>query len=236
MSTLRGGPNVVTNGLLLYMDAANSRCYPGTGTVWTDLSGNNNSGTLMAPITYSTAPSRFETNATAPADFNQILCANTLTFSDTSEYSFDFFIKMRAGWFAGSIFNMLTGLFAGTPFVAIRPSTGIIWNIWWRQASGVYVVGANVTNIDLANTWVHISLVINSSRVVSAYLNGTLLQTFTLATSAFQINRIASAYNASDGNYYTLQGAIATSKIYNRALSSSEVLNNFNALRGRFGI
>ena len=47
------GPNIITDGLVLALDAANSRSYPGTGTTWSDLSGNGNSGTLTNGPTFN---------------------------------------------------------------------------------------------------------------------------------------------------------------------------------------
>lgn len=241
MKTVSGGPDTISDGLIMYMDAANTRCYPGTGTVWTDLSTQNNNGTLDTAVTFASTPSRFETNATLPADSNsEILSTNTLTFTDTQEYSFDFFVRLETGWHSdtgSSVFNMLTGFGgAGSPFVAVRPNTnaGIDWSIWWRQPTGVYVTGSLITNFDLTDVWVNFSFVITSDRVVTIYLNSVLLYTLTLATSAFQINRIASAYNGGDGNFYSLQGDIATARYYNRALSAAEVLQNYNSLKGRF--
>ena len=49
------GPRIPTSGLIFYLDAANTRSYPGSGTTWTDLSGNGNTGTLTNGPTYSSA-------------------------------------------------------------------------------------------------------------------------------------------------------------------------------------
>ena len=49
------GPKIVTNGLVLYLDAANKKSYPGTGTTWTDLSGLGNNGTLTNGPTFNSA-------------------------------------------------------------------------------------------------------------------------------------------------------------------------------------
>jgi len=49
------GPNIVTSGLVLQLDAANTKSYPGSGTTWTDLSGNGNNGTLTNSPTFSSA-------------------------------------------------------------------------------------------------------------------------------------------------------------------------------------
>jgi len=238
MSTQKGGPNTVTDGLIMYMDAANTRCYSGTGTVWNDLSINKNDGTLMDPITFASSPSRFETNATLLPDYKQILCNNTLTFNDATEYSFDFFVRLESGWNAESpSWNMLTGLIASAPFLAIRGSTlNTDWSVWWRQTGGVYVIGNTVTGNDITDRWVNFAFVIKSNRNVDVYFQGVYLQTLVLVTSAFQVNRIASAYNGGDGNYYSLQGDIATARYYNIALTDAQVLQNYNALKGRFGL
>ena len=49
------GPKIVTQGLVLALDAASNNSYPGSGTTWKDLSGNNNTGTLVNGPTFSSA-------------------------------------------------------------------------------------------------------------------------------------------------------------------------------------
>ena len=53
MSTSEGGPNIVTDGLSLYVDAANSKSYPGNGTIWSDISKTGDDGTLVNGPTYN---------------------------------------------------------------------------------------------------------------------------------------------------------------------------------------
>ena len=50
---LSHSPSIVTNGLVLCLDAANSKSYPGSGTTWTDLSGRGNNGTLVNGVGYN---------------------------------------------------------------------------------------------------------------------------------------------------------------------------------------
>ena len=54
MATI-GGSNIVTDGLVLSLDAANRRSYPGSGTAWSDMAGNNNIGTLTNGPTFNSA-------------------------------------------------------------------------------------------------------------------------------------------------------------------------------------
>jgi hypothetical protein len=55
MATQYAFGQIVTNGLVLSLDAADKNSYPGSGTVWSDLSGNNNNNTLVATPTFSSA-------------------------------------------------------------------------------------------------------------------------------------------------------------------------------------
>lgn len=52
--SVKGGPKIITDGLLLYLDAANEKSYPGSGTIWNDLSGNGNNGDLINNVVYDT--------------------------------------------------------------------------------------------------------------------------------------------------------------------------------------
>lgn len=232
MSTLSGGPGLVKDGLILYLDAANTKCYPGTGTTWTDLSGQGNDGTLVGPVSFETSPSRFDTNATLVTELNQIHC-NLITFADTSEYTMDFFIKMRSGWISGGPFQSLTGYNGTNPWLSIRPSGSVDWYISWRMVGGSYIYSTVITNLDISNVWLNLTFVITADRNYALYINGVYNQTVLLTTSYFYLQRLASGYN-SDGNYYVLQGSLATVRMYTKALTASEVLQNYNALKGRF--
>ena len=53
--SVQSGPNGIESGLVLYLDAANVKSYPGSGTSWFDLSGQNNTGTLINNPTYDSA-------------------------------------------------------------------------------------------------------------------------------------------------------------------------------------
>jgi hypothetical protein len=105
-------PRIVTDGLVLCLDAANARSYPGTGTTWTDRSGNGNDGTLTNGPTFDSDNGGIlsfdgtNENLTIPSvTFNSIelWCYRTQTFSNW-HYLFDARGGMSQGWFAnGSI-------------------------------------------------------------------------------------------------------------------------------------
>ncbi len=85
------GPNIITNGLILELDAANRKSYPGSGTTWTDLSGNGNTGTLTNGPTFSSANGG---SIVFDGVDDYVNCGNasSLNFERTNSFSFCFWI------------------------------------------------------------------------------------------------------------------------------------------------
>ena len=230
---LAHSPRIVTDGLVLALDAGNTKSYPGSGTNVSDLSGNGNDVTLFGATSYSSSPSRFETNATSRTDQNY-LTIQQITFADGSEYTFDYWVKLNG--LADATYNSLTGRNATNPWISLYPTNtnGTSWNVRYRQYGGTYYNTSNIS-YDIKNNWGNITLSVDSSRNVGVYLNGEFQENVNPTTTLFYVSVIAGGYD-SGGSYYALQGSIASSKIYNKALTASEIKQNFNALRGRFGI
>jgi hypothetical protein len=231
---LAHSPRIVTDGLVLYLDATNPKSYPGSGTIWTDLSGNGYGGSLSGSVSYSSSPSRFDTNAVDRLTRDYLTTSSQIVFNDLSSYTFDFIVKLRSS--AQATFNSLTGRLATTPWISIYPvdTTGDSWNIRYRQSGGTYISTSNV-NYNIQNNWANIVLSVDTSRNLNFYLNGILQETINPTTTLFYVDLIGGGYSAS-GNYYALQGSIASCKIYSKTLSEQEIQQNFNAIRGRFGL
>jgi hypothetical protein len=83
--------------------------------------------------------------------------------------------------------------------------------------------------------WGNITFIIKSNRNIDFYFNGIYKGSVSTTNTLFIINRIASGFTGGIF-YYPLQGSISATKIYNRSLSSTEVLQNFNSLKSRFGL
>jgi hypothetical protein len=211
---------IVANGLILNLDAAQLRSYPTTGTTWTDLSGSGFNGTLNNTPTF---------NSNNGGIFN---------FNGTNEYvSFNTSPLITLGsisvWFKTSN--------AGTNFRAFITKSGVyglftLDNILvtydWGNAS-VRTTGINVAN----GNWQNAVLTFNEltglpSNNAIIYLNGTSVLTTTIKfinnASGFQIA-------AQQGNQL-FTGDIANAQVYNRVLSATEVLQNYNATKSRFGL
>ena len=223
-------PRIVTDGLVLALDAGNTKSYPGSGTTWTDLSGRGNTGTLTNGPTYSSAN------------------GGSIVFDGTNDYatvSNQTTANFTLGCWLKTTATSLTGSFA-------YDGNGVIWSDVYGGANDfVFAVlnnkvsfwtgdggGSNIDGTTSINTgsWFYITIVkdgTNSSKKI--YVNTTLEATGTCTANLLTANPIIRiGGNTLDNKYFN--GNIAKASVYNRALSAAEVSQNFNALRGRFGI
>jgi hypothetical protein len=238
MSTVHGGPgNIVTSGLVLNLDAANPRSYPPpyNGTTWTDLSGNSNNGTLTNGPTYNS------TNG------------GSIVFDGTNDLIV--LPQIKPNFFTLSCWFKATGSpstndSAGGVLIVSNPqlfggSVQYSMNYSWASQRIVFVVQSNLSvsvtnnNSVLQNTIYNVvSTYDGSSRRI--YLNGILIVNDIWSTNPIYPTtgvigtQIGAWTYPGFGRYF--KGDIYQTLIYNRALSSSEVSQNFNATRARFGV
>jgi hypothetical protein len=212
---------IVTSGLVLALDAGRTLSYVGSGTTWTDLSGNGNTGTLTNGPTYNSA--NFGSIVFDGVD-DYIISGLNLNLLPQVTFS-GWIYTTRASGNCG-----IMGNDNGTYGRVIRCS-GSKFNI--LNTTGV--AGDSTSNIPL-NQWFNI-VVSWSTSSVNFYLNSTAEQTIFSGESA-TYNDATSTYFGSTGGgaAQALLGNIAQVSVYNRALTATEVSQNFNVLRSRYGI
>jgi len=229
------GPDVSESGLVLALDAGNVKSYPGSGTTWTDLSGRGNTGTLQSGPVYNSSSGGYfsfdgtddyvstTTQFTNPSPYTIIVWFRTGSSNAKRIVGFELnqtgtgSLNYDRNLYVGSDSKLYFCQYDGTVDVAI--STMTVNDNVWRCAAATY--GGESTTMRL-------------------YINGVSNAT---ATSNFAQNysgywRLGSFKgtgwtNTSDGYFL---GNIAQVLIYHRALSAAEIQQNFNALRGRYGI
>jgi len=246
-------PNtVVISGLVLYLDPHNPSSYSGSGTVMNDLSGNSNTATLsttgtLLPI-YN-ASSYFNYAGTTSNDPYLNIPASTsinnlgamtvsmwLRFSTTTTYNHTLFYKSdnngTAGWFleyAGNIGG--SGLYGYS--MCVVGSTDARYAIGQSQITlGVW--------LNIVTTWNGVF----PSPTINHYINGVLnVSTPIVNTTGSGTHNTDAAVNLQFAKFQTtgssaadFEGDAGVLQIYNRVLSSSEILQNFNAIRGIYGI
>ena len=226
--SLSRGLKAVTNGLILALDAANKNSYPGSGTTWNDLTGNNNNGTLTNGPTFSAG------------NQGSIVFDGTNDYTDFSDFSlgnqftFCCWVKTSSTSFSQLIARGNTGDTAGV-YLAVNLSSGLL------AAGGNNGSGWNSNSISTItindNRWHYAVGVYNqTSNNCTGYVDGILGTTISLtfdSNSYTPKNTKIGKNQIGLSQYYN--GNIALSQIYNRALTAAEVLQNYNATRVRFG-
>ena len=235
--TLYHGASIVTSGLTMMLDAANLRSYPGSGTTWSDLSGNGNDGTLQASPTYSSSNlGYFGFNGTS----NYV---STITLlSSPGPQIFSLSVWFQTGTASGHKIigyeNRQTGttstladrhLYVGTDgllyfgvynsgfFYATTPNT--INDNKWHYAVATY---SNVTT--------QLLLYVDSALVASGSTSAAYAYAGYWRIGSYKNGDWT---NGVDGYF---PGNISNAQIYNQVLTAAQVAQNFNAHRGRYGI
>jgi hypothetical protein len=221
-----GGPNIVTNGLVLSLDAANTKSYSGSGTTWFDKSGNGNNGTLTNSPTYSSAN------------------GGSIVFDGVDDYiNISTTLNLTNPLTICTFVN--TSVITGSNQVIYGPSANGNDNwlsvsnnraqIFATQTSDVNNFQAAGTTVIQANIWYHITGIVNNN-IISLYINGVFevasaAQAFTVGgwNSTARIGQRASGQFPFNGRIACVQG-------YNRALTAAEILQNYNATKSRFNL
>ena len=232
MSTLNGGPgNIVTNGLVLYLDAANYLSYTSGSTTWRDLSSNNLSGSLVNGPTFSSANGGsivFD----GVNDYISIPDNSVLDFTGSVNLTSEVWIKfnqykdisfVNAKGDGSGIVNNYNYFFIGTNTA-----------FYFRFSDGTTSQSSPAIGPSTLPTgfWGYVVGVLDTS-AIRLYLNGKEIGTATVRTINPKAN--TNPFHISTPSY-SLDGSVAISRVYNRALSASEVLQNYNATKGRFGL
>jgi len=214
------GPSIVTDGLVLYLDAANPLSYPGSGTVWYDLSNNDINGTMSNSTMGTFEDGNMRLNNTTdslsfghnillePANLTVSAWINLLDRGDrhillTKWLGFSFEISS-----SGYPYFRLNGVSPGD----LTSSEALTWGSWYH-ITGVFD--------DVAN---HGDIYINGINRGSATRTGSI----SYNQGSFNIPYV--------NNPVYGYGKIAVVQIYNKAITESENLQNYNALKNRFGL
>jgi len=225
------GPNVVTDGLVLALDAANSKSYPGSGTTWRDISGNNSTGTLTNGPTFSSANGGIIV-LDGTDDF--ITGSQSIIFPTGSQaLTIEAWVNVQDTGL-GSIFSYGLNTDGNRVELGIRSSNYIVVAI----AGSAYGF-SNASNL---NNWMHLVAipgVLNSQTII--YKNA--VQQSLVLQAGVDLTRniaLASSYAVGIINGSTvsscLLGSVAMVKLYNRALSASEIVQNYKAQKSRFNL
>jgi hypothetical protein len=217
---------IVTNGLVLNIDAAKRASYPGTGTIVFDTSPVNTNCTLSTAGTdINLTPTSFNQTVTIPS----VTVARGLGQSGTIDFWFQTIVTASAASNITLFGNFNTSLYL---YKINTFPDNFFWFISYGTFTGGYA-GINGLTI-LPNTWYNLTVTLSNTGQYGHYVNGVAYASGTVANfvswngfnSSYTFGNALGAGNMRLGNM----------KMYNRFLSSAEVLQNYNALKGRFGL
>jgi len=233
---------IVTNGLILNLDAAKTDSDPGTGTTWRDLSGNSNNGTLTNGPTFSGIGKQASIVFDGVDDFVILPSGITLgtvsfTVSCFLKYTIPISNNFRDIINNRNISTAFSGFLLTTDFISRNGKIRVQLNSTTTISSFTSTGSKNIAD----NNWNQVVIVVDRiTNVMTFFVNGVQEgNSFDISS----IGDISPGSNLQIGGDLAfndtkawLPGNISTTQIYNRALSQTEVSQNFNALRGRYGI
>jgi hypothetical protein len=239
MSTQYAFGQIVTNGLVLSLDAADKNSYPGSGTVWNDLTANKYIGTLTNGPTFSSTnngaivldgvndyvPISPESSGSAAGSFTWEVWYRPLNLNNTATpfnrgrdvgASFSWSLTSQVSSSTGQFIAAITTTSAGTVTFYATSS----------MAAGV-TASAGIWSC-IVGTW-------TAGSKIDLYINGAFAGTLATATTSLRTSTTGwNVGSLSDTTFST--GSVAASRVYNRVLSADEIKQNYEALKSRFGL
>lgn len=213
------GPKIVRDGLVLYLDAANVKSYPGSGATWSDLSGNGNNGTITGSVPYSTLFGGVLNTPGTTGNYINISSINLTATNHTVMVASRYVNSSQNGRvLSGLSNNWLLGHHTSGNTRGDYFANGWVYNpsntggdVW-----GIYTGTGNIST----DTW-------------EAYDNA-VLQASNTAGSQGPNGLTIGRYGPSNTEYSNAY--VGFVMCYNRVLTASEIQQNFGALRGRYSI
>ena len=226
---------IVTTGLILNLDASNTASYPGSGTIWTDLSGSSNNMSLFNGASFD-AGNR-----------------NSILFDGVNDY-----VRKSTALNTGQNFTVSVWMYATllgstrTSMVAnsYNYSGGNGWffctnaggapNSFFLSIGSDNPVKVSSANILTLNTWNYLTAVIKSGgRYIDLYKNGLLISGAStdlgVRTITYTYANFSIGFRDPAGAFDPFKGNIGSSQIYNQALTATDILANYNATKLRYG-
>ena len=219
---------IVKDGLVLCLDAADRKSYPGTGTTWFDRSGNGNNGTLASGTAFSGANGG---SLVFDGVDDHGTISNNASLRPSTELTVSMWAKANA---FTSQWNRLLGQspYEGAYLIFLETGGKLIRALHYANGTEIRCN----TNVEISSTaFKHIVFTFKMGDAIRSFFDGVASTTVSLPAGTFTYNTVNQFYFGYLGSSW-FNGQISNISIYNRALSQSEIRQIFNATSGRFGI
>ena len=223
--SIKVGPKIVTSGLICDLDPGQIRSYTGTGNTWYNLI-SANYHQQMSSVGYTTDNKgliNFNTGGYSYASINSAI-------NIEGPLSMTFWLKYSQTINIQSI-GITNGTTSPTAAMQIGLRPGAISTVWKYGGAALL----NFTN-PTTNTWYHYGLTLSSS-FLAVYINSILNNSGTVSTqSGAALSLIFGDYRTDGTGNERIYGYVGNFQLYNRALTAQEILQNYNATKGRYGL
>ena len=245
MSEIQGG-NIITNGLVLHLDSGNPQSFDGNSTIWRDLSGNGNNGTLVNGVSYSNT-NRGVMVFDGVNDYVNLVNSNNIIGNNLQTLTASVWVKYSTTAM-GRLFvlarnnttSSLIALVVNETVTAGTIPVNTIGAIGFFNRNSADTAFTDLTyndNYHLKNRWINLTCVVDGTNRY-LYVDGQLvnsdigvgIQSVTgntgVAVIGTQIGATGEFYNGQLNDLY----------YYRRALNGTEIIQNYNATKNRFGL
>ena len=240
MSTVQGGPNIVTDGLVFYVDAANQKSYPGSGTTVNNLTSNQINGTLINGVGFDGKSWTFD-------GIDDTIDCDSLTplIENDTQGTIEVWCKVNDSTPLVNNFTFAIGHSTSDTHISLFcTTTGVLRAVGRNNGTGLYNISSD-NKVFQDNTYCSVA-VVQDGILPKIYFNGELISQSTLNNNNTTIwvnnltnkdtTRIGSRKSSNQEILNPIEGNISNVKYYNRPLTQTEILQNFNATRARFGV
>ena len=223
------GGRIVTDGLVLSLDAADRNSYPGSGTTWSDLSGNGYNGTLTNGPTFNSANG----GSIVFDGTNDYTVTATTTFTANTDFTYEIYCKSDE-------FKQQTGIFGNKGYWQAGGPGAVIGNISSPQEVYFYITTDTQhysisTGIVSTYDWKHFVLR-RTDNIMEGFVNGIRINTTRTIVGTILDNSDKFWIGSHSGPSAYWKGNISVARVYNRSLSNIEILQNYNAQKSRFNL
>ena len=225
------GEDIVTDGLIFRVDAGDESSYPGSGTTWTDVI-NGNNGTILNGATYNSAQGGY-------FEFDGV--DDKVDFGNPAILeSYPLSIDV---WFNLTNSNVFRGIISKGRTVgsASQRDFDIHGNgagdLRWNVSNGSIYVFSIGDTFPSTNVWHHLSVSWDGTTGTNGakmFLDGSLFSQGTATATTFATGD--DIFVGGNRSGFMFNGRISMVKMYDKALSSSEALQNYNASKDRYGL
>ena len=227
---IRYNTSIVRDGLVLQLDAANPKSYPGSGTSWFNLASSSYTGSLVNGVAYSSdnngiltfdGTNDYVTIASSPI-LTTVTCESWFRISGTTTDAYHPVCQKEGGYSGGAVYGIRVTEANRLPYGQI------FYSSLTGQSINVTASTAMITGV-----WYHLVITYDSSFNLKIYVNG-MLENTAIGTAVPRQNSGSLSIGTGDSRY--ARGNIGLVNVFNRDLTANEIQQNFEATRGRYGL